>query len=144
MTLEEAIVERLTGYAPLAALVADRVYPLMLPQDVAWPAITYQRISGVSDHHLGGPSGLTETRLQVDVWSQVRDGVDAHLEARRVALQVKAALDGFRGDVASSDSPPATLRIKSARLENDQDLEEDEPRTYRVSLDFMIAHDEET
>lgn len=150
MRLEEAIYTRLSTFAPLAALVAGRIYAVRAPQSETRPRITYQRISGASDHVLSGPSGLTDTRVQVDCWaddpatSSTPATVTAYAQARDVALQVKAALDGFRGLVTSGESPSDSLRIKSTRLENDQDLPEEERRLSRVSLDFIIGHDEET
>jgi len=46
-TIEEALYAELAGNAGVAALVSTRIYPSVIPQDSALPAIAYQRIGGL-------------------------------------------------------------------------------------------------
>ena len=59
MAIEAGLYAHLVGSAGVTALVATRVYPLLVPQDATLPAIAYQRISGPRDHTHDGPSGVT-------------------------------------------------------------------------------------
>lgn len=130
MTIDEALFTRLSTHAGVAALVATRIYPILMPQNTTLPAITKQRISGPRVQSLVGSSGLAYPRYQVDAWASTYDG------AKAVADQVRAALDGFRGYVG-------TVRIGGIRLIGDQELYEEETRTHRVSQDFSVWHDED-
>lgn len=46
----------------------SRVYPLLLPQNPTFPAITYQRISSIKTHAMGQDGQITRVRVQVNVW----------------------------------------------------------------------------
>ena len=54
--IEEAIYGALTAHAGLSALVDDRVYPMVLPQDATRPAVTYMRVSGARDLNINETS----------------------------------------------------------------------------------------
>jgi len=91
--IDEALVQILTGDGAVAALVMDRVYPIVTPQGAELPAVVYQRISGPRDETMDGPSGLASPRYQ---FSCIGRGYG---EMVAVAEAVRRALDGFRGDV---------------------------------------------
>jgi len=91
MTIEAGIFAHLIGNAGVRALVATRIYPLLVPQDVELPAIAYQRISGPRDHAHDGPSGLALARVQLTFVATSYDGAKSLAEAAR------AAMDGFSG-----------------------------------------------
>ncbi len=42
--IEEAIVSKLMSESAITALIGQRLYPQVVPQDVTLPAIAYQRI----------------------------------------------------------------------------------------------------
>jgi hypothetical protein len=85
MSLEQQV------FAALGPLVANRVYPLVLPQSPSvpvTPAIKYQFISSQTDQDIfGDDGGLTaNTRTQIDVFSTT------HPAARALRLQIIAAM----------------------------------------------------
>lgn len=116
--LDEKLYTLLSGDASVSAVVVARIYPLVLPQDVTLPAITYSRISGGQVNSLGGYSGLEAPRIQVDVWGE------SYAAARALAALVHTAMDGA-----------TTFR---ALLESDTDFFEDDTKIYRVSSDFIV------
>lgn len=80
------------AYAPLAALVGNRVQWDTLPQGTPVGTISMTLVSGITDYHMMGPSGLEFARVQFDC----RDASAA--KARTIADTLKARLSGFRGE----------------------------------------------
>jgi len=135
---EAAIYSLLTTGSPnpVAALVGDRVYPLVLPQPPTLPAIRYQRISTPRAQYrtLDGLANYASPRIQIDCWDTTPDGVLA------VARAVYELLDGFHGTVDG-------LRIDAISTEDEAtDLEPDVgpggTPLYRWRLDVVMMHAE--
>lgn len=79
-------------HGQLAAITAfdGRIYPLVLPQDVKYPAATYQRISAPRVSAFRRDVEPVEATIQVDVYSERGKGFPEHVtltEAVRAALQ---------------------------------------------------------
>lgn len=55
--------------AILAALVANRCYPLVAPDKVAHPYIVFQVISNPTENTMDGDAGISRRRFQVDCWA---------------------------------------------------------------------------
>lgn len=79
------------AHAPLALLVGNRVQWDTLPQGSPQGAIGMTLVSGITDYHMAGPSGLCFARIQFDC----RDSTAA--KARAIAEALKARLSGFHG-----------------------------------------------
>jgi len=114
-----------------------RIYPVVLPQrpNPVWPALTYQIISGRPEYHINGVAGVAECRVQIDCWSAERAQKDAYNEVRLLAEAVRAALSAFTGTVGSDV-------VQSCFLENRRSLYDDETKTHRESMDFMVGYTE--
>lgn len=125
--IESALRSRLATFSGLTALVGTRIYPLIMPQDAAFPAVTYQKISGPRVHAKEGPLGEAYPRFQVSVWAKEFG------DSRRVSEQVRLALDGWRGTVAG-------VTVRDSALANETDLYESDTATYHTALDFIIWH----
>lgn len=82
----------LLAHAPLAALVGNRVQWDTLPQGTPQGTIAMSVVSGITDYHMLGPSGLAFSRIQFDC----RDSSAA--KARAIAEALKVRLSGFRGE----------------------------------------------
>jgi hypothetical protein len=94
MLLEEAQYEYLMNDTAVAALISNRLYPMVIPQDVDKPAAAFQRISraGVHTHDIG-PDGWATVRMQYTCQATTQ------LVAKNVAAAIREALDGFVGDM---------------------------------------------
>lgn len=137
-TLEQALTALLRDDPALVALIARRVYPGVLPQGVAYPAVTYQRISTarsqwrrLQDHK---PS-YERPRFQIDAYAKTP------LAVQTVAAAVIELLDGFRGP-AGPGSPQ--LQIASAVVEDEADGLEPEAATggehiYGRRIDVFVS-----
>jgi hypothetical protein len=74
----------------ISALVADRVYPVVLPTEPTLPCITYQIVGGSSEPTLTD-TGLQKVRLQIDCWGLAYPDADAVRAAVVKFLANKAA-----------------------------------------------------
>lgn len=128
-TLESALYTRLSGYAGLTALVSTRIYPIILPQEPTYPAVTYQRIDGPREHALSADMGIPHPRIQIDSWG------NTHVQAWAVATQVRGALQRW----SDADASPAVL---DCLLDSDDDSYEPDAGVYRVRQDWIIWHRE--
>ncbi|MEM7131172.1 MAG: hypothetical protein AAF702_32955 [Chloroflexota bacterium] len=125
MSLGAIIWNRLTTYAPLVAINAKRVYPLLVPQRLqSGSAIAYQIISTVDTE---GNNKLRETRLQV------RCRNDTYDSAHSLASLVELALIGY----ADKDQSPQLL---DTELLNKLDDYEEELQRYAVIIDFTLFY----
>jgi hypothetical protein len=94
MLLEEAQAEYLKNDVAVAALIDNRLYPVVIPQDVDKPAAAFQRISRAGEHtHDIGPDGWATVRMQYTCQAATV------LAAKNVAAAIREALDGFSGDM---------------------------------------------
>jgi len=88
MTLESAIRTALVGDASVYAIIGDRVYPLLIPQDAAYPAIAYQRISGKNLRSHDGADSLENVRVQLTLVAESFEMV------KNLEKEVNRVLDG--------------------------------------------------
>jgi hypothetical protein len=115
MTIQQQLAALLSG----ATAAGPRVYPLTAPDGVIKPYITYQRISVNSENVLSGASGLTNTRIEIDIYAAT------YGEACAIASQVDALLAAWSAQNVSVLS---------------QDFYEDPVKLFRVSSDYSIWH----
>jgi hypothetical protein len=87
MTVEKQI------FDALRALVADRVYPDVAPEDAVRPYVTYQCLGGFPVNFVeGGMPSQRNTRYRVNVWGDGRAAVSATSLAVEYALRNAASL----------------------------------------------------
>ena len=115
MTIQQQLAALLSG----ATAAGARVYPMTAPDGVLKPYITYQRISANSENVLSGASGLTNTRMQIDVYAST------YGEACAIASEVAALM--------------AAWSVQNVSVLS-QDFYEDPVKLFRVSSDYSIWH----
>jgi len=86
--VETEIYTLLTQNATVARKINTRIYPVVLPQDVQLPAVSYQRISAEKVNHLGGYSGLSNPHIVINSWGPRYDDVKA------LASDIHSAMNG--------------------------------------------------
>jgi hypothetical protein len=117
----------------LSTAAGSRIYPQNLPQKPAFPAITYNQVSGVRERDLCGPTGRTRPRITVNSWAE------RYADARTLADAVREGLSDLAGSVIGGS--PGTL-VDYIRLDNEFDLYEEEAGTkgvHRVVQDYIIS-----
>lgn len=127
MSIEQDLYGHLSTYPALTAAQSDRVYPVgEVPDGVALPYTTYQRISGPRERGLGRAPIATRARFQLNVWAGSR------LVALTVAAQLRAAVLTLTG---------TTVQVYDVDLDSDQDMYDDDTQTPGVSQDVIILYE---
>lgn len=129
--IRPALRSLLLGDAGIAALVADRVYPLRLPQGVKVASVVYTRVTGDTDYTTQGASGYARSRMQIAAWAPTADAATA------LANKVKDCLSGFTGAVGN----PSVV-IQGAFCTDEREQYDDVVQLYGVMRDFFIHHEE--
>lgn len=125
--MEAGIQQHLAADVDVAAIVAKRIYPLLLPDTRHLPAVTYQRVSTTRDYTTTGPVSLTHVRLQIDSWGST------YAEAKTTAEAILRSLEAFTGLL------PDGTHVDSIMLDASYDLYDEDARSYRVSSDYLIS-----
>lgn len=115
MNVEQALFEALTTGSPLPTDAGDRVYAVLMPQDVVLPAVSFQRISNNPIVSLDGASGLDQVRIQVDCWAETYAAV------KTLSAQVRSVMEGI-----------------NALPVMDLDGYEEVKHVYRLTMDFSM------
>jgi hypothetical protein len=110
--------------------IGGRIYPKTMPQNVTLPAVTYELISDPRGNTHQGPDGTVEARYQVTTWSQ------SYQQAKTLSLQVKNALQGYRGPMGTG------VAVASIFAAGGRDLFDDDLRIHYVASDFFINYKE--
>lgn len=136
---EESLVAILKGDATVAGLVATRIHAKALPQNVVYPAVSYQRISTARSQfrvlsRQGGKATRQQSRIQVDSWA-LTEAV-----AQQVGAAVRDALDGFAGTSAALQVDQLWIEDEGGHLE--EGAGEGGAHIYRVRQDYLLSHGE--
>lgn len=123
--------------AGFSALVGAGVYPVVLPQNPAYPACSYRMVTAPRDYHLRGASSLVTCRMQFDLYAGTA------LETQTLRRAFVKAVSGYSGEVGTSPS----IRIYGAFVAMELDayeegLERAGPRAWRKTLDVEISFKE--
>jgi hypothetical protein len=90
--LTNGVVAYLLTLDSITSVVNRSIQPIPAPEDLSqYPLITYQSPSDVSDNANDGPVGVATSRIVFDCKAL------RYLDARNLALAVKAALNGYSG-----------------------------------------------
>jgi hypothetical protein len=132
--------ERLLGDAlvadpAVAALVGDRVYPVIAPASAAIPFITWRRQAVQREATLSGPSGIATVTLAVDMYATTYEAV------RELADRCRAVLDGFNGALGN------WISVRNVSLLNESDgfvqlAGGDLPPVYSVTQTYTVLWQE--
>jgi len=127
MTFRTDLYTRLSTHSGLIALISTRSYPYVLPQNITYPALTYNIISSTTEHAFGSDPGNEMRRVQVSIWDTTA------LSVENVGIQVKAALSRWSG-------AQANVTIEDSFLDNELDDYDPETKDFRTDLDFIIHY----
>jgi hypothetical protein len=113
------------------ALISTRMYPVVLPQNVTFPAASYTTISAVRGHTMQGPDNLPAQRVQIDAWALT------YAQARALADAIRERIDGFRDAMGST-------AVQGIFFDTERHLHETDDSThiFRISQDFICWFEE--
>lgn len=128
--------------AAIAAVIGTRLYPVVVPQGAAYPAVTIRRISGERYAVLRGPASLVRPRLQIDAIA-AGAAAGAYRQSQALGTLIRQRLEGFDGVMVDSTvSPNITWRVW-VQFDDERDLfDEDEVSGgfARHSADYLVFH----
>lgn len=132
MRAEKIVYTLLTGNAAVAALVGTKIFPGLVPQNTAMPAISYELVSGVEILPINAQAGgvIIRSRVQVSVLARTYTEVKTIHEAIRGALLFKSGL------IAGVQVIGITRELIGA------DERDDLSGLYMQGVDFLLTHDE--
>ncbi len=94
--LESALVAAVEGETTITTLIADRLFPVHIPELATLPAIAYQVTGRESDHTLAGAAGTARADWRFTALSRSYSDVVALAELLRLLFQ------GFAGNMGST------------------------------------------
>lgn len=122
MTIGALLRSALVDNAGVVAIVGQRVYPVLLPQNPTYPAISYERISSTGQD---GTSNRKESRYQINCWARTYAGVVS------LSAAVKVALEEYH----DADQTPG---ISWVRVVNELDDYDSEVDVFRIIVDVIL------
>lgn len=125
--LDDQLYDHLQTFAGLTSLVGTRVWPNRLKETATMPALVWQCINDAPSYSHGGDSGLDDGLYQFSCWGRTP------LEAKQVAVQVRAALGGKSATL--TDGTKFTAFVENV-LSND----DAETGLFRVNVDVRFWH----
>lgn len=113
--IEFALKAHLAADAAIAARVASRIYPLVIPQDASptGDKLTYQRKSGPRNFNLTGGNDWSKAEFDVVAWSLSYDN------AKLLADDVRNRMHGWAQDDFGSGA--GAVKVGFVKLINEED-----------------------
>jgi len=118
--IEHAIYSILSNDAGVSA-ITTRIYPIMLPQNATYPAISYQVTEDTEISTFDGQGTFQTISLEVDAWS------DTHAGMLALADAIKTAIKNYSGTVSSNT-------IDQIKIDSTVTVYEDQVEKYRKTL----------
>lgn len=119
MSVETALVARVTTDPAVTAVLGTRFHALVIPQDGPLPAARYARVGTTRSPNMGRDADVETVEIQIDVFAPdfdtARDGVEA----------IKARLDRWRDGAE---------RVQDTLIRNEFDDFESDRDLYRATL----------
>lgn len=107
MAFEAEFKAHLSGASSVTDLINSKIFPLLLPEEVALPAVVYTIVNGDPQNSLQGfDSGLVRYDVQVDCWATkyarvielalaVRDRLNVDASTFRTVIDQYPLLDDY-------------------------------------------------
>lgn len=130
MSANKIVYNILSNNAALTALISTRLNPVRIPQESAFPAVSYQLVSEVPNPTKSGHSRTEFARVQVNAYGVTLASAESVASAIRTAFEVVTL--------------PATFNtIKCQTIEFDGELQTADDTAafaglYQISQDYII------
>ena len=121
----KVIYGKLSQESTVVAIVGQKIYPDLTPQDVQYPFCVYTIVNSTPVDFKDGQSNLEEVQFQIDCYTQSYD------TTQELANNVRNSLDRFTGTVNGIDVQ--TIKYMSS----DSEVYNPTLNVYWMSVDFM-------
>lgn len=125
---EDGLYTFLSAQSNITAIVADRIYPVTLPQDPVLPAIVFTNMGTYPVAMLSSRPVLDRSKVQFDCYAP------ALRDAKLIADAIRASLEGYVGAMGAITARAAFCETHSV------DDFDDVPGDFRVMSEFEIWH----
>lgn len=105
MIADKYIYAKLTANAGVSALVSTRVYPIVIPQNTAYPAIAYSAVYTPGDPNKNEDATKDHCEFTLRSWASTYDAAAA------LDVAVRAALDYVDGNGAGQTAGGVTIEV---------------------------------
>jgi len=142
MNLHESFAEELAQDVDVAALIADRIYPMVIPQKsredaVRHGCLVYSRIASTRNINLCGTERLTQSTMQVDAYAATFNvAKDGRAGALAIARAARRCLTDFRGELGGTGG----VVVKDIKCDSENEFTDPDPGLYRISQTYTIWH----
>lgn len=135
MSIEAVIYSRLSGFAGLAALVGNRIYPIVVPQDAPLPAVVYRRSDTIPREPLiSRDTGTVQPIMEITAIVETGGAGTPYDVLCAIADQIRLALQRWH-DIAAGVSDTYIL--------GEIDDYEPESRTFYRTLTVQFDYEED-
>lgn len=135
MSLQSHVQDLFTTIPAITNLVgagsAARIFPVEAPQGTQLPYIVLTQVSAPRGHHLRGPDGHAQVRLQIDYYAATVTELKADDGTTGLCKAGRKALDCYKGRRKGT-------AIRSSIIFNERDFPADELKGFRVMQEFSI------
>jgi hypothetical protein len=142
--LESGIQQLVVADAGVQAVIAARLYPVLVPANVIYPCASFQIASDVPNYLLDGDQGLEQVRLQVDTWSGGLSNA-SYADVKAAQAAIRLVLAGRAKTATESFVPcfkgvlPGGTIVAGIFVVNAIDTYEQDARSYRTTTDYKVA-----
>jgi len=119
--IEHAIFSILSNDAGVSAIAGNRIYPILLPQNVTYPCVSYSVDEGQEDVTFDGQGTFQSVSIEIDSWSTTHAGMLS------LSGACKAALKNYSGTVSG-------ITIDKIQIDSAISVYEDAAEVYRKTL----------
>ena len=132
--ISQAVYEYLKTRKDIVERVKDRIYPIVLPQDAALPAIVYAPVLANYDSALQGDTGYVRQTMQFVCHDTT------YKKSRELSRMVKKAFQDYHGDMCG-------LWIEAVFIKTDYEYNGNtalkyDTEEYMSSIEFDIQYNE--
>jgi hypothetical protein len=130
--MEQQLMTLILADSGVSSAVGTSVFWNTVPQAEDYPLVLMTRVGGFVDYHSDGPSGLVESRVQLDCYSET------YLQARSIADAVVAFVNTLKRTESGAIRFNAGFVVsQDARFEVSS---EGSRKLHRVVIDATIWH----
>jgi len=129
--IEQGLYDLLSSDQALSQLVGARIYPVLIPEETTYPAITYQGVTGSVKPSVDGRA-YSEKSIQIDAWG------NTYGDIKCVQAALHRILDGYVGTLSDGTRVLSSLRI------NEFDAYESDARVYRSITEYQFQFVEQS
>lgn len=130
--IESALYSILSTTGAITTICGTRIYPIKMPDNSIFPAVTYQKIVETTEHIINSSGQLKKAIFSISTW--VRHTPTATpATARELSAAIRAAIDGIRGLYSGMD-------IQGILIQNETQTYDEDVEVYRILQDFLIIY----